>query len=63
MASLAGDTDGHPLASGWRHEIGGAALADLAAGRLALAASPRRPYLVEVGLGADGVPGRVPDGT
>ena len=63
VASLAGDTNGHPLASGWRHEIGGAALADLAAGRLAIAASPRRPYLVEVGLDADGTPGRVPDGT
>lgn len=63
VASLAGDTDGHPLASGWRHEIGGAALADLAAGRLALAASPRRPYLVEVGIDADGAPRRGSDGT
>lgn len=52
-ATMAGDTDGHPLASGWRHEIAGAALADLAAGRLALAATPTRPYLREIAQDPD----------
>lgn len=47
-AALAGEIDGHPLASGWRHEIAGAALMELAAGRLALAATPKRPYLREI---------------
>jgi ribonuclease D len=48
VSTMQGETNGHPLASGWRHEIAGAALADLVAGRLAIAAQPRRPYLVEI---------------
>lgn len=36
------------LAAGWRHEIAGAALAELAAGRIALGVSARRPYLREI---------------
>lgn len=56
-ATMAGDADGHPLATGWRHEIAGAALADLAAGRLALAAIPERPYLREIAHDP-GSPGR-----
>ena len=47
-STMQGETDGHPLAQGWRHEIAGAALADLVAGRLAVAAHPRRPYLIEI---------------
>ena len=37
-----------PLAAGWRRELAGEALASLAAGNLALAPSPRRPYLLEI---------------
>jgi len=48
VGTLAGDPDGNPLASGWRHEIAGRALEDLLAGRLALAAAPTRPWLVEI---------------
>jgi ribonuclease D len=48
VSTMQGATNGHPLASGWRHEIAGAALADLVAGRLAVAAHPRRPYLIEI---------------
>lgn len=36
------------LASGWRHELAGAPLAELAAGRIALGASATRPYLREI---------------
>jgi ribonuclease D len=49
--ALAGDVDSHPLASGWRRELVGDALLELAAGRLALTVSARRPYLAEVALG------------
>lgn len=59
-AVIRGDADGQPLASGWRREIAGDALVELAHGRLALAAAPARPYLSELPReGGDG-PGRVP---
>ncbi len=45
-----GDGGDSPLASGWRHAIAGAALRDLAAGRIALGASPTRPFLREIPL-------------
>jgi ribonuclease D len=47
-ATIAGEENGQPLASGWRAELAGDALRELAAGRLALAADPRRPYLAEL---------------
>lgn len=47
-ASVRGELDGHPLASGWRRELVGDALIELAAGRLALAAEPRPPFLAEL---------------
>jgi ribonuclease D len=47
-ATISGEEDGQPLASGWRAELAGDALRELAAGRLALAADPRRPYLAEL---------------
>jgi hypothetical protein len=50
----AGDVDAHPLARGWRHELAGAALADLAEGRLALAPTAQAPYLAEVPWPRDG---------
>lgn len=48
VAAIRGETDGLPLGSGWRYELAGAALVDLAAGRIALGATERRPYLVEL---------------
>lgn len=48
-----GDGDGQQLGSGWRRELVGEALIDLAEGRLALGADPRRPYLAEVPRVAD----------
>ena len=42
---LAGDAAEHPLALGWRAEIVGHELADLVAGRIALASLPTAPYL------------------
>ena len=55
--------DGQPLASGWRREIAGDALIDLARGRLALAADPRRPYLAELPRDdSEAGEGRVPPG-
>src|SRR5262245_9248556 len=63
VAAIRGDVDGQPLAAGWRREIAGDALVELAQGRLALAAAPRRPYLAELPRdgGATGA-GRVPAG-
>lgn len=53
-AMITGDSaEGSPLASGWRHTLVGEALADLAAGRIALAAGNGRPYLREITLGGD----------
>jgi ribonuclease D len=48
LAAIRGETDDLPLGSGWRHELAGAALIDLAAGRIALGVTPQRPYLVEL---------------
>ena len=48
VAAIRGELDGQPLASGWRREIAGEALIELAGGRLALAATSRRPYLTEL---------------
>lgn len=48
VACMSGDPDGEPLASGWRHQLAGRALADMVAGRIALAAIPQRPYLAEI---------------
>lgn len=50
-AVLEGDGAGHPLGAGWRRELAGAALIELAEGRLALGADPRRPYLAELPRG------------
>lgn len=47
-AAITGELDGHAMASGWRYELAGAALLELAEGRLALAADARRPYLREL---------------
>ena len=42
-----------PLRSGWRYELAGSALEDLAAGRIALACAPTRPYLREIPPGQE----------
>ncbi len=42
---VTGDDSAHPLAEGWRAEIVGRELAELVAGRVALAALPKPPYL------------------
>jgi ribonuclease D len=54
-AALEDRIDGHPLAAGWRRELVGNALLELAAGRLALSVGERRPFLAEVAL-EGGVP-------
>jgi hypothetical protein len=46
--------DGQALASGWRSELVGDALIELAQGRLALAADPSRPFLAELPRDGDG---------
>ena len=51
LAALRGDVDGAALGSGWRRELAGEALIDLAEGRLALGADARRPYLAEIARG------------
>jgi hypothetical protein len=61
-AAIRGDVDGQPLASGWRRELAGEALIDLAQGRLALAATGRRPYLTELPREGAEDAGRVPSG-
>ena len=48
------DVTDSPLATGWRHEIAGGPLADLAAGRIALAPSATRPFLREIARESDG---------
>ena len=48
LGALRGDVDGSALGSGWRRELAGDALIDLAEGRLALGVDPRRPYLAEI---------------
>jgi ribonuclease D len=47
-AVLEGDGAGRQLGSGWRRELVGEALIELAEGRLALGADPQRPYLAEI---------------
>jgi ribonuclease D len=42
------DASESPLASGWRFEIAGRPLRDLAEGRIALVPSPERPFLREI---------------
>lgn len=42
------DLEELPLGTGWRRELAGEALIDIAAGRLALGADPKRPYLAEI---------------
>lgn len=56
-AAVDGDVGGHALASGWRRELVGAALIDLAEGRLALGVDRRKPFLVELARGDDAVSG------
>jgi len=53
-AALEERIDGHALASGWRRELVGDALLELAAGRLALGVGDRRPYLAELRIGGPG---------
>jgi len=48
VAAVRGDVNGQALASGWRRELVGDALIELADGRLALAADPSRPFLAEL---------------
>jgi ribonuclease D len=45
---LGATTSASPLASGWRYELAGRAVEDLAHGRLALAASVQPPYVREI---------------
>jgi len=44
------DTGAHPLGRGWRREVAGDALCDLAAGRLGIAPLAEPPYLAEITL-------------
>jgi ribonuclease D len=53
-AVLQGDGAERQLGAGWRRELVGEALIELAEGRLALGADPLRPYLAEIRRG-DGV--------
>ncbi|WP_217912901.1 ribonuclease D [Miltoncostaea marina] len=53
-AAIDGDLDGQGLASGWRRDLVGDALVDLARGRIALGVDPERPYLAEIPRGATG---------
>jgi ribonuclease D len=62
VAALRGNLGGQPLADGWRREIAGDALIELAEGRLALAAADRRPYLSELPRARPGRDGRVAAG-
>ena len=48
LGALRGDADGAALGSGWRRELAGEALIDLAEGRLALGVDATRPYLAEI---------------
>ena len=48
LGALRGDTDGAALGTGWRRELAGEALIDLAEGRLALGVDATRPYLAEI---------------
>jgi ribonuclease D len=57
---LDGRRDGGPLAAGWRHELAGAALRELAEGRLALAAEKAPPYLAELPRDGAGAPAPAP---
>jgi ribonuclease D len=52
LAAVLTDTDPSTLAlgRGWRHEVAGAALEQLAAGRLGIAPLARSPYLAEIPL-------------
>jgi ribonuclease D len=52
-AVVGGDGADQQLGTGWRRELVGEALIDLAEGRLALAADPERPYLVELPRGGE----------
>jgi ribonuclease D len=56
LAAIRGETDGLPLGSGWRHELAGAGLVDLAAGRIALGITAERPFLVELPASASANP-------
>ena len=56
-AAIDGDVDGHHLGGGWRRELVGEALIDLAQGRLALGVDAQRPYLVELPRGDAGLGG------
>jgi ribonuclease D len=54
IATITGDSGRvSPLAAGWRYELAGSALEDLAGGRIALACAPTRPYLREIPPGQE----------
>ncbi len=48
VSTLAGSPPEGPLAEGWRHDLVGRALTDLAEGRLALTGAAEAPFVVEV---------------
>lgn len=56
LAAIRGETDDLPLGNGWRRELAGGGLIDLAAGRLALGADAERPFLVELPRSAAATP-------
>ncbi len=56
LAAIRGETDDLPLGNGWRRELAGAGLIELAAGRLVLGADAQRPFLVELPRGAIATP-------
>ena len=56
LAAIRGETDDLPLGNGWRRELAGAGLIELAAGRLVLGADAQRPFLVELPRSAIATP-------
>ena len=56
LAAIRGETDDLPLGNGWRRELAGGGLIELAAGRLALGADAQRPFLVELPRSAAATP-------
>ena len=56
LAAIRGETDDLPLGNGWRRELAGAGLIELAAGRLVLGADAQRPFLVELPRGTIATP-------
>ena len=53
-AIVTGAADAHPLAAGWRYELAGAEIRELAEGRIAIASRKSAPYVEIIRRVADG---------